>query len=189
MVRLPPLSKSGRPKTLDTKGRPMPDVWRGAAEGPQNAAFGRSRWNSLVRQGGLRRSNERKKKAYDGRQVLNPSLQLGQLHLRVDVIRSSRDEVGQDSAEPRAARRSRNIEAREDRGIAGCDKRDSRGVDSSSMATRFESWEPPAGWDAFLRGDDVEELAWEALAGWHYTQSIQLTPPMDSPVQAQRGRS
>ena len=77
VVRLPPLSKSRRPKAEDAKSRPMPDVRCGAGDGPENAALRRSHRNSLLRQGGLRRSNERKKKAYDGRQDLDSSLQLG----------------------------------------------------------------------------------------------------------------
>ena len=128
VVRQPPLSKSRRPKAEDAKGRAMPDVWRGAGDGPENAALRRSHRNSLLRQGGLRRSNERKKKAYDGRQDLDSSLQLGQLNARVDVIRFSRDDIGQASAEPRASRRSRNIETREYRHVARCDDRSTDAV-------------------------------------------------------------
>ena len=49
------------------------------------------------------------------------------------------------------------------------------------MATQSESWEPPGGWDAFSRGDDVEELAWEVFAGWHYINPTAQTSVWESP--------
>jgi hypothetical protein len=49
------------------------------------------------------------------------------------------------------------------------------------MATLSESWEPPSGWDAFTRGEDVEELAWEVLAGWHYINPTATTSVWESP--------
>lgn len=62
--------------------------------------------------------------------------------------------------------------------------RDLRSVDSPPMATRSESWEPPGGWDAFRRGEDVEELAWEVLAGWHYMNPTAETSVWESPTGA-----
>lgn len=52
------------------------------------------------------------------------------------------------------------------------------------MATRSQSWEPPAGWDTFGRAEDVEELAWEVLAGWHYMNPTATTSIWESPAGA-----
>ncbi|MGH1344182.1 MAG: hypothetical protein ACRBN8_21665 [Nannocystales bacterium] len=49
------------------------------------------------------------------------------------------------------------------------------------MATRSEAWEPEGGWDRFSRADDVEELAWEVLAGWHYINPTATTSVWESP--------
>lgn len=49
------------------------------------------------------------------------------------------------------------------------------------MATRSEAWEPEGGWDRFARADDVEELAWEVLAGWHYINPTATTSVWESP--------
>jgi len=49
------------------------------------------------------------------------------------------------------------------------------------MATRSEAWEPEGGWDGFPRADDVEELAWEVLAGWHYINPTASTSVWESP--------
>lgn len=49
------------------------------------------------------------------------------------------------------------------------------------MATKSEAWEPPGGWDSYTRGDDVEELAWEVLAGWHYINPTATTSVWESP--------
>ncbi len=49
------------------------------------------------------------------------------------------------------------------------------------MATRSEAWEPEGGWDGFSRADDVEELAWEVLAGWHYINPTANTSVWESP--------
>lgn len=49
------------------------------------------------------------------------------------------------------------------------------------MATRSEAWEPEGGWGRFSRADDVEELAWEVLAGWHYINPTASTSVWESP--------
>ncbi len=54
-------------------------------------------------------------------------------------------------------------------------------VHSAAVATRSETWEPPRGWESFRRGDDVEELAWEVLAGWHYMNPTSTTSIWESP--------
>ena len=49
------------------------------------------------------------------------------------------------------------------------------------MATRSEAWEPEGGWESFSRADDVEELAWEVLAGWDYLNPTSTTSVWESP--------
>lgn len=49
------------------------------------------------------------------------------------------------------------------------------------MATRSEAWEPVGGWERFSHADDVEELAWEVLAGWHYINPTATTSVWESP--------
>lgn len=49
------------------------------------------------------------------------------------------------------------------------------------MSTRSQAWEPPGGWDGYARGEDVEELAWEVLAGWHYINPTSTTSVWESP--------
>lgn len=49
------------------------------------------------------------------------------------------------------------------------------------MSTRSQTWEPTGGWASFSRGDDVEELAWEVLAGWHYMNPTSTTSVWESP--------
>ncbi|MEM6291052.1 MAG: hypothetical protein AAGA54_07295 [Myxococcota bacterium] len=49
------------------------------------------------------------------------------------------------------------------------------------MSTRSQPWSPPAGWDTYTRSDDVEELAWEVLAGWHYLNPTASTSVWESP--------
>ncbi len=51
----------------------------------------------------------------------------------------------------------------------------------AAMATRSEAWEPEGGWERFSRADDVEELAWEVLAGWHYINPTASTSVWESP--------
>jgi hypothetical protein len=43
------------------------------------------------------------------------------------------------------------------------------------VATRSVALVPAAGWDKFSRSADVEELAWEVLAGWHYMNPTSTT--------------
>ena len=52
------------------------------------------------------------------------------------------------------------------------------------MSTRSESWEPVGEWSSFTRGEDVEELAWEVLAGWHYMNPTANTSIWESPTGA-----
>lgn len=47
--------------------------------------------------------------------------------------------------------------------------------------TRSQVWSPSKGWDAFTHGEDLEELAWEALAGWHYMNPTAQTSVWESP--------
>lgn len=47
--------------------------------------------------------------------------------------------------------------------------------------TRSQAWAPRGGWDAFSRGDDLEELAWEVLAGWHFMNPTARTSVWESP--------
>ncbi|MBV1858605.1 MAG: hypothetical protein KUG77_09360 [Nannocystaceae bacterium] len=49
------------------------------------------------------------------------------------------------------------------------------------MATKSEAWEPEGGWERFSRADDVEELAWEVLAGWHFINPTASTSVWESP--------
>lgn len=49
------------------------------------------------------------------------------------------------------------------------------------MSTRDETWEPSGGWESFARGDDVEELAWDLFAGWHYMSPTSSTSSWESP--------
>ena len=53
-----------------------------------------------------------------------------------------------------------------------------------TMSTRSESWEPTGGWSSFTRGEDVEEIAWEVLAGWHYMNPTSTTSIWESPTGA-----
>ena len=39
---------------------------------------------------------------------------------------------------------------------------------------------PAQGWDSFTRSEDVEELVWEVLAGWHYMNPTAKTSVWES---------
>jgi hypothetical protein len=49
------------------------------------------------------------------------------------------------------------------------------------MATQSRAWAPSGGWDGFAGSDEVEELAWEVLASWHYINPTATTSVWESP--------
>jgi len=51
---------------------------------------------------------------------------------------------------------------------------------TAALATQSKSLNPAQGWDAFARTEDVEELVWEVLAGWHYMNPTAKTSVWES---------
>ena len=52
------------------------------------------------------------------------------------------------------------------------------------MGTRSVTLAPAGGWEAFTRSAEVDELAWEILAGWHYMNPTSSTSIWESETEA-----